>query len=85
MLAALGQANVDGPRQLLLTAEDVNGNITPNDAAIVQVLTITLATQGTRVTAVDVNEVDSGFNLFNPKSENAPGAQSDAAGVFAGD
>ncbi len=57
---------LDGVRRILLSAEDVAGNITAPDA--VETLEIFIDTQGPQVTGVFITAVP-GFNLFDVKPE----------------
>ena len=62
--AALG---VDGLRRILVTAEDLAGNITPPDA--VEILDIFVDTAGPQVTNVYITDVPA-YNLFTLKPDN---------------
>lgn len=68
ILAALGLVfpDKDGERTILLSAEDVAGNITAADAN--EILDIFIDTQGPQVTDVFITDVP-GFNLFTLKPE----------------
>lgn len=68
-LLALG-LTYDGLRTIFVTAEDLAGNVTPDDAAVV--LDIFLDTQGPQITSVFVTS-DPAYDLFDPKpSEDGP-------------
>lgn len=66
-------ANFDGPRTILVTAEDLAGNATPRATA----LTFFLDSQGPQITGLSVNAEapapSGGYDLFDPKpSINGP-------------
>ncbi len=56
----------DGVRHILVTAEDLAGNVSSPDA-----LTIFIDTQGPQITNVQVNSTTSTYNLFGQKPTNA--------------
>ena len=56
----------DGVRNLLVTAEDLAGNVSAPDA-----LTIFIDTQGPQISNVQVNSTTSTYNLFGLKPTNA--------------
>jgi hypothetical protein len=57
---------VDGVRTILVTAEDVSGNVNPSPVQTIQSLTIFIDTRGPQVTNVFVTS-DPGYDLFDPK------------------
>jgi len=64
----------DGVREILVTAEDLAGNVNQVDDGTGdanQVLNIFLDTQGPRITAVDVNTQGNTYDLFDPKPSTA--------------
>ncbi len=65
ILTALGLAK-DGSRRILISAEDVAGNITAPDAN--EILEIFVDTQGPQVTGVFITDVPA-FNIFTLKPE----------------
>ena len=56
----------DGVRHLLVTAEDLAGNVSAPDA-----LTIFIDTQGPQISNVQINSTSSTYNLFGVKPTNA--------------
>ncbi|MFV2068411.1 MAG: Ig-like domain-containing protein, partial [Pirellulales bacterium] len=67
---------LDGVREILVTAEDLAGNVNQVDDGAGdadQVLNIFLDTQGPRITDIDVNTPGNAYDLFDPKpSEDGP-------------
>ncbi len=66
---------VDGLRRLLVTAEDLAGNLNPSGVAA-QALTIFLDTQGPQVTNVQITTALA-FDLFDPKPSLGPTPRTD--------
>ena len=67
---------VDGLRRLLVTAEDLAGNLKPGPVAA-QALTIFLDTQGPQVTNVQIASALA-YDLFDPKPSAGPTPRTDA-------
>ena len=59
--------SIDGVRRLLVTAEDLAGNVAAPDA-----LTIFIDSQGPQISDVDINARGNPFNLFNPAPSDGP-------------
>ncbi|MCI0360198.1 MAG: hypothetical protein L0211_17105 [Planctomycetaceae bacterium] len=57
----------DGLRRIFVTAEDVAGNINPEQGQIVQELEIFIDTQGPQITDVEINNKGNPYDLFDPK------------------
>merc|ERR1711964_128359 len=57
----------DGLRRVLITAEDVAGNINFVDNDAQQILDIFIDTQGPQILGVDVNNAGNPYDLFDPK------------------
>ncbi|RLT12749.1 MAG: CHRD domain-containing protein [Planctomycetota bacterium] len=67
---------VDGLRRLLVTAEDVAGNLNPG-SGVAQALDIFLDTQGPQVTNVQITSALT-YDLFDPKPSLGPTPRTDA-------
>ena len=66
VLTALGATEIDGLREILITAEDVAGNVSAEDT-----LAVFIDTQGPQVTDVFIT-ASPAFNLFGLKPTPAP-------------
>ncbi|MFV1967724.1 MAG: dockerin type I domain-containing protein, partial [Pirellulaceae bacterium] len=63
----------DGLRRILVTAEDLAGNINAVAGNAQQILDIFVDTQGPQITDVDINSQGNAYDLFGPKpSEDGP-------------
>lgn len=66
-------STVDGLRRVFLTAEDGAGNVNPEQAQPIQVLTFVVDTQGPQLTRVDVNSRNNAaYNIWDHKNSSTP-------------